>query len=62
MAIGRSVEDVVRSAEEQVSNTRDVLGIPNAVGMLAILNESVEILDPTVVGHRVAQLSTTAWA
>lgn len=56
MAISRSVEDVVRSAEEQVSNTRDVLGIPNAVGMLAILNESVQILDPTVVGHRVAQL------
>lgn len=55
-SIGRSVEEAVRSAEEQVTHTRHVLRIPNAVGMLVILNESVEILDPVVVGHRVAQL------
>ncbi|CAM4136817.1 hypothetical protein ROSA5918_24160 [Roseateles saccharophilus] len=55
-SIGRSVEEAVRSAEEQVTHTRHVLGIPNAIGMLVILNESVEILDPVVVGHRVVQL------
>lgn len=55
-ALGRSVEAAVRSAEEQVSHTRHLLGVPNAVGMLVILNEAVEILDPTVVGHRVSQL------
>lgn len=55
-SLGRSVEEAVRSAEEQVTHTRHVLGIPNAIGMLVILNESVEILDPVVVGHRVGQL------
>lgn len=55
-SLGRSVEEAVRSAEEQVTNTRHVLGIPNAIGMLVILNESIDILDPVVVGHRVAQL------
>jgi hypothetical protein len=55
-SLGRSIEEAVRSAEEQVTHTRHVLCIPNAIGMLVILNESVEILDPVVVGHRVAQL------
>jgi hypothetical protein len=55
-ALGRSVEDAVRSAEEQITHTKGVLGIPDAAGMLVILNEAVGILDPYVVGHRVAQL------
>lgn len=54
--VGRSVEAALRSAEEQITHTRHVLGIPNAIGMLVILNESIKILDPMVVGHRVAQL------
>lgn len=55
-AIGRSVEAAVRSAEEQITDTRHVLNLPEAAGLLVILNESVDILDPYVVGHRVAQL------
>lgn len=55
-AIGRSVETVVRSAEEQVTHTKRVLNLPNAATVLVILNESIEVLDPNVVGHRVAQL------
>lgn len=55
-ALGRSVETAVRSAEEQVTHTRRVLGLPNAAGMLVILNDSIDVLDPYVVGHRVAQL------
>jgi hypothetical protein len=55
-ALGRSVEATVRSAEEQITQTRHVLDLPNAVGLLVILNESIQILDPYVVGHRVAQL------
>ena len=55
-ALGRSVEAAVRSAEEQITHTREVLKLPDAVGVLVILNEAVEILDPYVVGHRVAQL------
>ena len=55
-SLGRSVEEAVRSAEEQVTHTRNVLGIPYAIGLLVILNESVRILDPVVVGHPVAHL------
>ena len=55
-AIGRSVEDAVRSAEEQVTHTRRVLSLPDAAGMLVILNDSIDVLDPYVVGHRVAQV------
>jgi hypothetical protein len=56
MSITRSVEDNVRSAEEQISHTRQVLDLPNAIGLLVILNETVQVLDPTLVGHRVANL------
>jgi len=55
-SLTRSVEDCVRSAEEQITHTRSVLKLPNAAGLLVILNESVRILDPGLVGHRVAQL------
>ncbi len=57
-AITRSVEQAVRSAEEQVSQTRELFRLPNSVGLLVILNESVEVLDPTVVASRVSQLLT----
>ena len=55
-ALGRSVEAAVRSAEEQVTHTRHVLGLSDAAGVLVILNDSIGILDPYVVGHRVAHL------
>lgn len=55
-ALGRSVETAVRSAEVQVTHTRRVLGLPNAAGLLVILNDSIDVLDPYVAGHRVAHL------
>lgn len=54
--ITRSVEEAVRSAEEQIAHTRHALALPNSVGLLVILNESVQVLDPTVVGYRVSHL------
>ena len=55
-AITRSVEDAIRSAEEQIEETRKLLSLPNAVGVLVLLNESIDVLSPEVVGHRVAAL------
>jgi hypothetical protein len=55
-ALGRSVEAALRSAEEQVTDTRHVLNLPNAASLLVIMNDSVDVLDPYLVGHRVAQL------
>lgn len=59
-ALGRSVETAVRSAEEQVTHTRSVLDLPDSAGVLVILNDSVDVLDPNVVGHRVVQLMRRA--
>lgn len=55
-ALTRSVEDLVRSAEEQITHTREALGLADSLGLLVILNESVDVLDPGVVGYRVAQV------
>lgn len=54
-ALGRQIEDVVRSAEEQIEHTRRRLDVPTAIGLLVLLNESVEVLDPNVVAHRALQ-------
>lgn len=55
-AITRSVEGAVRSAEEQIAHTRSALGLPDALGLLVMLNESIDVLDPNVVAYRVAQV------
>ena len=52
----RSVEDATRSAEDQIENTARLLGLNEAVGVLVLLNQGVEILTPEVVASRVAML------
>lgn len=54
--ITRSVEDGVRSAEEQLQNTARLLELPESAGILVLLNESVEVLSPDVVAARVSML------
>jgi hypothetical protein len=54
--ITRSVEDALRSAEEQIGNTAKLFKLDGAVGLLVLLNEEVEILSPDVVSHRVGEL------
>lgn len=56
LATTRSVEDAVRSAEEQITHTRLALNLPDAPGVLMMLNESIDLLNPEVVSHRVAGL------
>lgn len=55
LSLTRSVEEGLRSAEKQIAHTRAVLDLPGSVGLLVVLNESIDILDPKLVGHRVAQ-------
>lgn len=55
-AITRSIEGDVRSAEEQITHTKHVLELSTAAGMLVILNDSIDVLDPAMAGHRVASL------
>ena len=55
-AITRSVERDVRSAETQIEETRHILGLRHSASLLVLLNESIDILSPEVVGHRVSSL------
>lgn len=54
--ISRSVEKAVRSAEEQISDTEEILNLRDTVGLLVLLNESIDVLDPQVVGRRTSEL------
>ena len=52
----RSVEDAARSAEDQIANTAKLLELKESAGVLALLNQSVDILTPEVAASRVARL------
>lgn len=54
--ITRSIEDAIRSAEVQVRDTKEILNLPNAIGLTILLNEDVEILSPDVAGRKVSEL------
>lgn len=54
--ITRSIEDAIRSAEEQIASTRKLFGISKSAGLLVMLNDSIDILDPHVVGQRAMSL------
>lgn len=49
------IADLVGEANRQIRKTKEVFETPDARGILLILNDSVNILDPRLVAHRVAQ-------
>ena len=56
--ISRSVETAVRSAETQISDTEEIFSLLKPVGLLVLLNESIDVLDPQVVVRRTSELLT----
>jgi len=52
----RSVETATRSAEDQIENTARILNLKEAVGVVVLLNEGIDVLTPEVVAHRVGML------
>jgi len=54
--ITRSIEDDVRHADKQIESTRKVLNLSESVGVLALLNENIDILSPQIIVRRVSQL------
>jgi hypothetical protein len=50
--ISSGVADLVSDANRQLRVTKDSFALPGAHGILVILNDSVEILDPNTVAHR----------
>lgn len=57
-AITESVEGAVEKANRQIRETKRTFNIPEAYGLLVVLNDSVLILNPTTVAKRVAQCFT----
>jgi len=56
--ISRSIEDAVRSAETQISDTEEIFNLSQPAGLLVLLNENIDVLDPNAVVYRVSELLT----
>lgn len=54
--VTRSVEDALLSAEHQISSTRRILKLDDGPGILVLLNEGVDILDPHIVTYKLTEL------
>jgi hypothetical protein len=52
-AITDSIEGVVEKANRQIRTTKETFGLPDAGGLLIILNDAVDILSPDLVTRRV---------
>ena len=52
----RSVEDAARSAEDQIANTARLLDFSDAVGIMVLLNEDIQVLAPDLVVERLSAL------
>ena len=56
--ITRSIEQAFRSADKQISATKDTYNLNKAVGLLVILNESIDIFNPEVILWKINQMFT----
>lgn len=52
--ITRNTEEMCRSANNQIAQTSQHLGI-DSTGVLVILNEDITVLDPGIVAHRICE-------
>jgi len=52
-AITASIDGVIEKANRQIRSTKVTFGLPDAGGLLIILNDTVDILDPHLVAHRI---------
>ncbi len=52
----RSVEAAFRDAKRQIANTKRLLGLDDALGILVLLNPDIEALDPISVGKEISCL------
>ncbi|EMR0512945.1 hypothetical protein RY963_000949 [Stenotrophomonas maltophilia] len=52
----RSVEAAFRDAKGQIANTKRLLGLDDALGILVLLNPDIEALDPINVGKEISRL------
>jgi hypothetical protein len=51
----RPVESAFRAAKNQITGTKELLGLGDAVGVLVLLNPDIEALDPRNIGHEISR-------
>jgi hypothetical protein len=52
-AVSSAIPELVRKANRQIRVTKQTFGVPNARGILIVLNDLVDILNPEVIAHRI---------
>lgn len=55
-AVTRAVQGALEKADDQIEATKNALGIPDACGAVAILNENIGILAPELVTAKASQM------
>jgi len=51
-----AIRKAVADANRQIRATKQTFGVPNSGGMLVVANESIAILSPEVIAHRVHRM------
>ncbi len=54
LGIAKTIDDDVAKADKQARDTRLIFRIPDAVGILVLLNEGAQILAPNVIHYALA--------
>lgn len=58
LEITKPLNDVYRSANNQIQSPKATFHLPNSQGLLVILNDSVDILTPESLVHRLRQIAS----
>jgi hypothetical protein len=55
-AVTTAIKDLVRSANDQIRQTKKTFSLQSAGGMLVVLNEFIEVLSPDVIAYKIDEL------
>lgn len=56
-AVTSSIKEIYRKANRQIRTTKSTFNLPNAQGVLILLNEKIDVLAPNVIFHQFTKLS-----
>jgi len=59
LKIAKVIEDNVRKADKQTRDTRQIFSIPDAIGILILLNEKATILKPEIIRYSLSKAFKT---
>jgi hypothetical protein len=54
--LAKNLDAITAKADRQTEDTRDIFSIPDALGVLVILNENAGMLDPQVIHYALANV------